>query len=145
MIALDTNLLVYAHRIEMTHHQRAHAVIEQLFDGNMPWAIPVACVHEFVAVVTRLPKPSSAKRALEQIKEWLSCPVAQVLHSTSAHLQVFEKVLVEGQATGGQIHDARIVAICVENGARELWTADRDFARFGMLPTRNPLIADRAT
>jgi uncharacterized protein len=139
VIALDTNLLVYAHRTEMKDHERAHAVMEQLFDGNMPWAIPVACIHEFMSVVTRLPKPSTAKRALEQVSEWLSCPVAQVLHSTAAHLQVLEKVILDGQAAGGQIHDARIVAICVENGVRELWTADRDFARFGMLPTRNPL------
>jgi predicted nucleic acid-binding protein len=40
------------------------------------------------------------------------------------------------------IHDTRIAAICLENGITELWTADRDFSRFGQLKTYNPLAID---
>ena len=41
---------------------------------------------------------------------------------------------------GARVHDARIAAICLSNGVRELWTADRD-GRFPALRTRNPLTA----
>jgi uncharacterized protein len=68
----------------------------------------------------------------------LRSPSAQLLHTTSKHLEVLARVIDGGQAKGGQVHDARIAAICLEHGARELLTVDRDFARFGMLASRNP-------
>jgi predicted nucleic acid-binding protein len=43
-------------------------------------------------------------------------------------------------ASGGRVHDARVVAICLSHGVRELWTADRDFTRFPELTTSNPLV-----
>jgi len=38
------------------------------------------------------------------------------------------------------IHDARIAAICLENGVVELWSADRDLGRFAGLKVVNPLV-----
>jgi predicted nucleic acid-binding protein len=43
-----------------------------------------------------------------------------------------------GVAGGNRAHDAQIAALVVEHGIRELLTADRDFARFPGVPTRNP-------
>ncbi|GIH90282.1 hypothetical protein Psi01_09120 [Planobispora siamensis] len=37
------------------------------------------------------------------------------------------------------VHDARIAALCVTHGVRELRTMDCDFSRFPGLVTRNPL------
>jgi predicted nucleic acid-binding protein len=42
--------------------------------------------------------------------------------------------------TGPLVHDARIAALCLSHGIRELWTADRDFSRFPRLKTANPLV-----
>jgi predicted nucleic acid-binding protein len=39
------------------------------------------------------------------------------------------------------VHDARIAALCLQHGVRELWTADRDFGRFAPLRAVNPLVA----
>jgi hypothetical protein len=50
-----------------------------------------------------------------------------------------EKQILGGKIRGGMIHDARIAALCIHYGVRELWTADRDFSRFPGLKTRNPL------
>jgi predicted nucleic acid-binding protein len=38
------------------------------------------------------------------------------------------------------VHDARIAALCVQHGVRELYSADRDFSRFPQIAVRNPLI-----
>jgi hypothetical protein len=46
-----------------------------------------------------------------------------------------------GRVTGPVVHDARIAALCLAHGVRELWTADRDFGRFPALVTSNPLAA----
>ena len=47
---------------------------------------------------------------------------------------------MKGRITGGRIHDARIAAICLQHGVRELWSADRDFNRFPELRVVNPLL-----
>jgi predicted nucleic acid-binding protein len=39
------------------------------------------------------------------------------------------------------VHDARIAALCMQHGVRELLSADRDFSRFPQIAVRNPLIA----
>jgi predicted nucleic acid-binding protein len=47
-----------------------------------------------------------------------------------------------GKILAGQWYDARIAAVCLCHGVRELWTVDRDYSRFPDLNTVNPL-ADR--
>ena len=52
MIAVDTNILVYAHRKDATPHAQAAAAVTKLAEGKTAWAIPWPCVHEFLAIVT---------------------------------------------------------------------------------------------
>jgi predicted nucleic acid-binding protein len=52
LIAVDTNVLVYAHRIESEFCQPAAAAIRRLPESPEQWAIPWPCLHEFLAVVT---------------------------------------------------------------------------------------------
>ncbi len=52
MKAVDTNILVYAHREDSTFHERALALLLDLANGSARWAIPWPCIHEFIAVVT---------------------------------------------------------------------------------------------
>ena len=42
---------------------------------------------------------------------------------------------------GPAVHEARIAALCLTHGVRELWSADRDWSRFPELAVRNPLLA----
>jgi uncharacterized protein len=107
-----------------------------------PWGIPVACLHEFLAVVTKLKifaPPSTNEQALLQIATWLASPQAQILHSGVQHWQVLRALALKAKIAGGQFHDARIAAICVENGVDVMWSADRDFSRFKGLKVVNPL------
>ena len=60
MIAVDTNVLVQAHRQDATFHQAAKDTLVQLAAGPAPWAIPWPCVHEFLAIVTGSPAFSVA-------------------------------------------------------------------------------------
>ena len=55
MIAVDTNLLVYAHREDSAWHDTAYTRITELAEGRAPWAIPWPCIHEFLAIVTHPP------------------------------------------------------------------------------------------
>ncbi len=143
MIALDTNILVYAHRRESGFHERARQAVAALASAGSAWAIPWPCLHEFYGVVTnaRAFQPASTvSEATTQISSWLASPSLVVLHEGTQHWLTLSALVKEGKVTGGQIHDARIAAICLEHDVREFWTADRDFNRFPSLKVRNPLI-----
>ena len=61
MIAVDSNVLVYAHREDSDWHDPAYACLLELAEGRDPWAIPWPCLHEFLAIVThpRIYSPST--------------------------------------------------------------------------------------
>jgi uncharacterized protein len=146
MIAVDTNVLVYSHVRIATHHAAALRCLRQLCEGSETWAIPWPCIHEFLAVVTRrqaLVRPSTPLQAIAQVDGWLSSSGVLVLEETASHWPVLKRTIETSGVTGGAVHDARIAAICIEHGVRELWTADRDFARFPELATFNPFEDDR--
>ncbi len=103
----------------------------------------VSCLHEFLAIAThpKVFKPaSSVDQALAQVDAWLASPQAQVLHSGPQHWRILSELSRKARLQGGQFHDARIAAICIENGVSVLWSADRDFGRFKTLKTVNPLV-----
>ena len=52
MLAVDSNILVYAHRRESEPYAQARRTLEELAHGDRPWAIPWPCCHEFLGVVT---------------------------------------------------------------------------------------------
>jgi uncharacterized protein len=143
VIALDTNILVYAHREESAFHREAFHAIKELAEGANPWGLPVACLHEFLSIVTnsKVFNPASTfEEAIAQVDGWLESPSVQILHSGSHHWKTLSEIARKGKLAGGIFHDARIAAICIENGVQEFWTTDRDFAKFKTLNCSNPLL-----
>ncbi len=143
MIAVDTNLLVYAHRQDSPWHAAAYALVRKLAEGGEPWAIPWPCLHEFVAIVTHprvYAPPTPLARALDQVDAWLESPSLVLLSESGGYWAALRRVLAAGRVVGPQVHDARVAALCHFHGVRELWTADRDFGRFRDLKVVNPLV-----
>jgi toxin-antitoxin system PIN domain toxin len=143
MIAVDTNLLVYAHREDSAWHAPARARVAELAEGRRGWAIPWPCLHEFLAIVTHpriYAPPTPLGAAVGQVDAWLESPSLTLLSEGEGYWPELQGAIREGRITGPQAHDARIVALCRLHGVRELWTADRDFGRFPGLTARNPLV-----
>ena len=145
MIAFDTNILVYAHRLDSDLNEVAGPIVRSYVEGDEPWAIPWHCCVEFLSIVTnrriwhRNPTPTEA--AWRQLRIWTSSPSVSLLTETEGFLAVFGSIANQPRITAGRVHDARIAAICIANGVSELLTRDRDFAHFPELRTRDPLIA----
>jgi hypothetical protein len=144
MIAVDTNILVYAHRRDVDFHSVAAERVRELAEGGFAWAIPWPCLHEFFAIATH-PKiydpPSTGGQAIAQIEAWLASPTLSLLSEPAGYWSQLKALLTSGKVAGPMVHDARIAAICAGHGVHELWSADRDFGRFGSaLRLRNPLI-----
>jgi toxin-antitoxin system PIN domain toxin len=140
---VDTNILVYAHRAESAWHARADQTLAKLAEGSSHWAIPWPCVHEFLAIVTH-PRiynpPTPLNDALEQIRCWLESPQLILLSEGNGFFPSWQDVVRGAKVRGGAVHDARIAALCLQNGVRKLLSADRDFSRFPRLRTENPLV-----
>lgn len=144
MIAVDTNILVYAHRRDSAWHDAAYARMIELAESRSPWCIPWNCLHEFLAIVTHpriYSPPSRLAQAIDQIEAWIESPSVVLLGEADQYWPMLKALLQEGRVTGPMVHDARVAAICLLHGVRELWTADRDFGRFAQLTVRNPLVA----
>jgi hypothetical protein len=144
MIAVDTNVLVYAHRQESEWHDRAERAVRQLAEGVAAWTIPWPCVHEFLAITThprifRTPTPVEA--ALDQIDAWFESPSLVMLSEDEGYWATFRTLMGRARVDGPRIHDARVAALCLSHAVHELWTADRDFSSFSALRVRNPLVS----
>lgn len=140
MIAVDTNVLVYAHREETPHHEQAVKWLRVLAENTKPWGLPVFCLGEFVRVVTH-PKvfdpPSSLEKAFAAVEALLQSPSARVLYPGVDFPGLFADSTHRADARGNLVFDAQIVAVCREHGISELLTLDRDFARFADIDTRS--------
>ncbi len=143
MIAVDTNLLVYAHRADASWHDKASACVRQQAEGVAPWAIPWPCIHEFFAIVTHpriYSPPTPADRAVEQIDAWMESPSLVLLGEAQDYWPHLRALILNGRIAGPMVHDARIAALCIQHGVQEIWTADRDFGRFSGIAANNPLL-----
>ena len=138
MIAVDTNVLVYAHRSDATRHERAMLWLRHLAEGMIPWALPVFCIGEFVRIATHrrvFNPPSSIPQALEAVDVILESPSVRLLTPTRLHWPLLRAAITAGETGGNLVFDAQIAAVCREHGVDRILTEDRDFGRFPFLLT----------
>ena len=144
MIAVDTNILVYAHRSDSPWHRIAKTEVLALAEKRRAWAIPWPCVHEFFAIVTHpriFTQPTPPAAALDQVTAWLESPSLVLLSESDGYWERLAKIVKSSRIAGPHVHDARIAALCMHHSVDRLWTADRDFSRFPELETENPLVS----
>lgn len=139
MIAVDTNVLIYAHRAEFAQHAHALRALSSLAEGNELWAIPAVCLSEFLRVTTHpsiLKPPSTIDQASRTVEALLASPSLRLLMPGDRHAALLLQVVREQKISGNLVFDAQIVALCLEHGVREILTEDRDFGRFPQISQR---------
>ena len=142
MIALDTNLLIYAHRENAPQHERAHAAVLEALSDPRGWGICAPTVAEFWSIVTNPKHPGVPSS---------SAVVTHFLHYliTEGHGHIwtpgpgFGQRLMRWAASlkvrGKKIFDLQIAVIAYEHGAHEIWTHDRNFVSVPGVKVRDPL------
>ena len=111
--------------------------------GRSAWAIPWPCLHEFLAIVTHpriFKTPTPTPIAVATVAALLEAPDVVLLAETDGYWSALRELIEKGRLAGPIVHDARIAALCEVHGVATLWTADRDFSRFGGLRVHNPLL-----
>jgi uncharacterized protein len=136
LIAVDTNVLVYAHRQELPHHTQSLKWLKYLAEGDVPWALPVFCLGEFIRVVTHprvFHPPSTLDQAFSALQGLLKSRSVRVLNPGSRYPSLFDETTRSADARGNLAFDAQIAAVCLENGVHSFLTLDRDFSRFSAM------------
>ena len=103
MIAVDTNILVYAHRRDSAFHERARDCVKSLAEGPNGWAIPWQCVHEFLSIVTspRIFKgPTPLESALTQIELWRASPTLTFLAEEDGYWETLLPLVSASKVVG---------------------------------------------
>jgi len=141
VIALDTNILIYAHHSRYPEHRRARAAIERAAQNERGWGFAFPCIAEFWAVATH---PASAGRPShpDEARAFLAgllAAGARVFTPTPQTAEHVTDLAVSLDIRGHRIFDLQIAQVCVEAGVRELWSHDKNFVAVPGLPIRDPL------
>ncbi len=144
IVAIDSNILIYAHRNDLPFHEKAFHVLKHFnYNKDCP-VIPWPCIYEFLTVATNykiFKNPTTIENAIAQIDHWMSMPQIKLIAEEGETCWLQLKTLFQSsKVTGGVIHDAKIANICSIHRVQVLWTVDRDFSRFPQLKILNPLI-----
>ncbi len=141
MIAVDTNLLVYAHRSSLPEHRRARRALEQASGDPRGWGIALGSVAEFWGVVTHraASRPSTAREATRFLTALGSDAAMQVWAPGTGFDARLLQLAADLEVAGARIFDLQIALTVFEHGASELWTHDQGFTRVPGLRLIDPL------
>lgn len=142
MIAVDTNLLVYAHRSAYPEHKATVCALEDLFQRPEGWGIPLSCLSEFWSLVTH-PKMGSRPSSPVEAEDFLSCMLTDgegMIFSPGIEFAFrLMQMARDLKITGTKMFDLQIVLTAVDNGVKELWTHDKAFLKIPGLRINDPL------
>lgn len=141
MIAIDTNLLVYAHRSRTPEHARARRAIERAAADDAGWGIAAPSLTEFWAIATHpasLGRPSTAAQASAFVAALVTAG-AQIWLPGSGFGGRLLQMATDLAVVGARVFDLQIALTAFEGGATDLWTHDANFVRIPGLRLHDPL------
>jgi len=140
VIVVDSNLLVYAHVVDMPEHEPAVEWLDTQLSGTAQVGLPWPSLLGFVRLVSNpriFPRAETVADAWAQVEQWLSAGPAWVPTPTPQHRTVLA-TLIGSVTNANLVQDAHLAALAIEHGLI-LASTDGDFARFRGLRWLNPL------
>ena len=141
MYLMDVNILVYAHREDVTDHLAYRGWLESVLNSDDYYGVSELALSGFLRVVTH-PKvfnlPTSLDDAIAFTQQIRAKSNAISIVPKERHWSIFENLISSTQAKGNLIPDAYHAALAIESGC-EWVTTDRGFKRFKGLTIKHPL------
>ncbi len=143
MLAVDTNVFVYAADIRSPFHDACRSWLERQRELPDAWFSSWPILYEFLRVTTHprvMPNPMSLATAWQFVAGLLEAPGFDVLLPTSRHAAVASELIEEMPRLAGNIlHDVHTAVLLREHGVSRICTRDTDFHRFGFLEIVDPM------
>ncbi|MGH3664672.1 MAG: TA system VapC family ribonuclease toxin [Egibacteraceae bacterium] len=141
MIAIDANLLVYAHVTSYEQHEATREWLEEQLSILPRVGLPWPSLLAFVRLVTNprlFSEPEPITDAWAQVESWLDAGSAWTPVPTPQHRQVLGSCVAHTTLRANDVPDAHLAALAIEHGLK-LATSDSGFGRFERLEWFNPL------
>ncbi len=140
MIALDTNLLIYAHRAGTAEHRSARRAIEKAIGSRGGCGIALPSIAEFFSIVThpaagQPSKPAAARGFLAALED---AGVVLLGPGPSFAIRLLQ-IAADLSVIGPRIFDLQIALCALDGGAGRVWTNDRRFVKLPGLAIEHPL------
>ena len=145
MILVDTNILLYAEDKLSLLHEEARQWWDAQLSGESPVCLCWPILASFIRIGTNRQifiKPLTMKQAIIRVQSWIDQPCVRLINPTESHWQIFQTMLLDGQAKANLVADAHLAALAIEHGC-VLYSTDSDFSRFPKLKWKNPLKAKK--
>ena len=141
MIALDTNILIYAHRRQSPFHSEAKTAIEEAANSKGGCGTPITCLIEFFSIVTHPSSeggPSSSEQAFKFINALKESAGLSIWYPRDGYENNLFQLAQDLSISGVRIFDLQIALMAWENGATEIWTNDKNFGKIPGLRIHHP-------
>jgi len=145
MILVDTNILIYAEDRLSQLHEEARKWWDTQLSGESSVCLCWPVLTSFIRISTNrliFKKPLTLNQAIKRVRSWIDQPCVRLINPTESHWQIFQKMLLKGQAMANLVPDAHLAALAVEYGC-VLYSTDSDFSRFPKLKWKNPIKAKK--
>jgi hypothetical protein len=139
VIAIDTNLLVYAHNPASPQRQAAQVALNRAAQSPQGWGIALPSMVEFWSIVTRRGNAEAAAAAAQFIEQ-LQAAGAQVWLPQPGIVEIWRETAQRVGIRGVEAFDLQIALIVQARGASEIWTHDRNFTRLPGLLVVDPIL-----
>jgi uncharacterized protein len=143
VLAVDTNVLVYAADADSQFHSPCRDWLERQRPRPDAWYTTWAILYEFLRVTTHprvMRRPWRLAAAWEFVTALLASPGLAVLVPTLRHADVAAELISEmPHLAGNLLHDAHTAILMREHGVTRICTRDSDFHRFPFLEVIDPL------
>jgi toxin-antitoxin system PIN domain toxin len=143
VLAVDTNILVYAADADSQFHEPCRDWLERQRTRPDAWYTTWPILCEFLRVTTHprvMRRPWSAPAAWEFVTALLASPGLGLLSPTQRHADVAGEVISElPDLVGNMFHDTHTAILMREHGIARICTRDADFNRFPFLEVIDPV------
>ncbi len=137
---LDANVLLAAHRADHPHHSLVRPWFDDALSASEQFTVADATWASFIRIATNrriFQVPTPVDDAFAFLRSVRGQPQHVAIAPGERHLEIFERLCHEADASGDLAADAYIAAIAQEQDL-EVISLDRDFARFTGLRWRRP-------
>jgi len=141
MIAIDTNLLIFAHRSATPEHQAARVAIESALNAPGGCGVTMPSVAEFFSIVTHpntIGSPSTPEAAGDFLESLRDAGVEDLVAGPAFSARLILLAADLG-VTGVRIFDLQIGLCALDGGATTVWTHDHSFVKIPGLAIHDPL------
>ena len=139
--ALDVNILLYASDSSSPLQPQAAGFLERCVRDREVFCLAWPTLSSYLRIATHpsvFARPLSHDDAARNVEALLRAPHVRVLAEEEGFWEIYREVSGEVPTRGNLVPDAHLAALLRQHGVRTLWTADRDFLKFGFLDVRDP-------